>query len=253
MEYHEKPINSLEDAIDEGYISEEIKDIKQMKQSDWRDLSRAIMTIDFIRTHADKLDWEVVFVENVLSIEEIDEFSQYFDRHAWKEVCYRDDLSSDFITRHYDKLDFDIIILKNKIPAKILVKAIKDMKTDYRAIFEHHPLTPNTIRILQRFSPDFSWYEICKEKDLPVKTVEKFLYEINWSTYCRYRKLSENFIERFQENVDWKVVSKYQTMSKEFIIKHGDKIYIDDLMENASINLPHLEETGVITMLRLVK
>lgn len=253
MQYQNIVIDSLKDAIQEGFVNEEAKSFSDLNKNDWAYLSSSIMTKEFIFKHADKLDWEeLVTGDNTFTIEELDKVIQYFDFRTWKEVSYRDDLTVEFMTKYFDKLDFDLVIEKNKLPGKLLYKVLKADKTDTEHILECHPLTPNTIKILDRVG-GLSWYDICLKKKLPTNTMEKYKGDIMWGVYCKHQDMTEEQIEKFSDNLDWEIVSEYQNMSKDFIIKHSNKINVEALKNNKKVNMKELEDLGIIMLLQLTQ
>ncbi len=161
-------------------------------------------TVEFIRQHADSIDWEILCSYAPLDL--IDEIiADYPDDIKWWKVSRRRDITEAFIRKYSKNIKwFD---LSQCADFEIICNVIDDHLEEI----------------------DWNHFSL---RELPEDFIRKYSHKISWYFFSRsifLRKYSEQIFEDFADVLDWEYILDNIIFSAEFKQLHKDKIRFHDL------------------------
>lgn len=204
---------------------------KNDNQHEWENLcnsERENLTMDFIETFADKVNWRLVTRYCKLSE---DFMRKYEDKVDWVEVSSYETLSDKFVDDFADRFNWSDLSQHLAMSKKMILKYIERMDWD-RAPFYQKKIDEDVVEavLASNKKDELNWHglmcrawyhwseEFLEKHDEDLKKADK------WDLACYYQKLSEPFLEKYGDRMNWNYISQRQELSKEFMLKHKDKL-----------------------------
>ena len=138
----------------------------------WEEISflKTALPEQFIRTFANKLDWNIISRDKLLSEGFIREFQ---DKVNWSNISGCQTLSESFIREFKDKVNWTEISKCQKLSENIIAE----------------------------FSDKVDWQSVSLYQTLSESFIEEFSDKINWQFVSKHQKLSEEFIDKLEEKL----------------------------------------------------
>ncbi len=156
-----------------------------------------VLSEDFIRKFADKVDWHSISSHQEISENFIREFQ---DKVDWKMISQKKNLSEDFIREFQDKFNW------------------------YLLVSCHSPSEEFLREFQNRFH--LSHWESISGKKLSIKSLKEFKYKINWDLFSRY------IIYNYNEQEIKDLFEEFTGYIKKDYFFFG---YVDDRFKNSTI------------------
>jgi hypothetical protein len=182
----------------------------------WEDISRTILTQEFIINFKDYLDWHIL--NNQFQC-------KYYPKEFFTEY---------FINQTYDKLSLSIIMITFSFDEEFIknisekINIIDEYGEIWNCISHNQNLSEDFIR---EFQNNVGWYCISEYQKLSEDFIIEFQNKIIWFIISRSQVLSEKFIKKFQDKLDWDDISQYQKLSEKFIWKFIDKVNLINIIK----------------------
>jgi hypothetical protein len=169
---------------------------------------------EFIREHADKVDWYRISIYQQLSESLI---RDYADKLTWITISRCQKLSESLIRDYADKVNWDCI------------SVFQNLSEDF--IREH--------------ADRVNWDDISEYQRLGEEFIREHADKVCWMNVSIYQNLSEDFIMEFEDKVVWGYILEYQNLSDEFInnikrvrpILNDIKEYFKEVYHISDVNL----------------
>ena len=156
--------------------------------------NRFVPSMDFVREHQDKIDWNCVST---------------YDRY-----------SDSFLREFHDKFTWGLLSVNFNLSENILREF--HHKINWTLVSEHQKLSEKFIR---DFKDKVSWIKISKHQCLSEDFIREFKDKVDWNMISAEQTLSEDFIKEFKDKVNWFWIGeKQQKHIREFRMKFNEKI-----------------------------
>lgn len=173
---------------------------KDFTEKDWYAISwkRKKMSANFLKKHANKLNWNWVCEYCKMDTKTLRKVDKYLD---WDQVSRYQKLDEEFINDYSDKLNWNWISKKRKI-------------------------NMDTIRAN---GDDVNWNTICAKKKLSEDFILENIDKVNWKALSSKQKFSQKFILQFKDKINWENENFYKnnTISHDTFMKCMDVINFD--------------------------
>lgn len=197
---------------------------------EWENLcnsERDKLTMDFIETFADKVNWRLVTRYCKLSE---DFMRKHEDKVDWVEVSSYENLSEQFVDDYADRFNWPDLSQHLQMSKKMLLKYLDRIDWD-RAPHYQKKIDEDVVEAaLAANVKNFNWHGLmCKNwyhwsEDFLERHDEDLKKSGKWELAVYYQKLSEPFIEKYADRMNWNYVSQRQELSVDFMLKHKDKL-----------------------------
>lgn len=169
----------------------------------WEDISKdPTLSADFIRDHADKLNFDEIARNNV-------------------------NLTHACIKELQNDINFTLLSFNEHTPLES-VRTYHDRMNANTVLLIHFPLPDDIFQSIQH-KLDWSYLssdhlEIFPKDKRKIEFLRTYKEYLHWSSICMHYELPEVFMEEMEEHLDWQKVSMYQKMSRSFVEKYYDKL-----------------------------
>lgn len=198
---------------------------------------------DFIREHANDLNWNTICRNSTLSESFIEEM---VNRVNWAIICDHQYLSEPFIRKWLHKFSLDKVFEYQKVSESFIREVLFPLRTKGRwddyiyylgYVVGNQILSKDFIREISR-DLDESRYELLIYKNMNIFNLA-FVEElgIQWRP-CVTNILTVNrdFVERWKENIDWKGLTRTHLFTDTFTDKYARFIDWDEFVLNQGVN-----------------
>lgn len=202
-----------------------------MEQFDWNNLSyEEPLSEAFLLEHQNKLDWELVFEKQPLSLETIQYLYEQSFPIQWDKLSKNKYLTEDVMDAFKEHLNWNLISSFVPLQESYILKQ-KDW-INWNRIITRQKLSLSFLQLLQKQGQEFSFFDLSFNTQLSDEIIEYYRNELNWEILSACVPLSETIMNRLPHKVKWISIAIEQDISFEFAKKHIKNMRVNDLKNN---------------------
>lgn len=209
---------------------------------DWKKLSHAGLSEDFVLANSDSLDVNRLF-KNKIYFSLIDRFAGKMNRESWVLVSESDNIPYEILDKYPDKLDWSKIC--SRFNKTVITSELLERVCHYfnkKAWIELCYKQALSETFIEKYFDNLTPYNVSSGQKLSPELIEKFLDELDWMVMPYKQTLSENIIKKKKHVIDWAGVCGHQKLSETFIKQHKDFVIWSAIFRNQKLSEEFIRE-----------